>query len=63
MMNQTFGQLVASGTDPREIGDLVINAIRDEKFYILPHPEWKEYVRVRMENILEDRNPSVEPGL
>ena len=63
MMNQAFGQLVASGTDPRDIGDLVVNAIRDEKFYILPHPEWKEQVRVRMEDILEERIPSVEPGL
>ena len=63
MMNQAFGQLVASGTDPREIGELVINAIREDRFYILPHPEWKEQVRVRMENILEERNPSVEPGL
>ncbi|MDO8612886.1 MAG: SDR family NAD(P)-dependent oxidoreductase [Dehalococcoidia bacterium] len=63
VMNQAFRQLVASGTDPREIGDIVVNAIRDEKFYILPHPEWKEQVRVRMEDILEERIPSVEPGL
>jgi NAD(P)-dependent dehydrogenase (short-subunit alcohol dehydrogenase family) len=63
MMNEAFRQLVASGTDPGEIGDVVINAIRDEKFYILPHPEWKEQVRVRMEDILEGRIPSVEPGL
>jgi NAD(P)-dependent dehydrogenase (short-subunit alcohol dehydrogenase family) len=63
VMNQAFSQLVASGTDPRDIGDLVVNAIRDEKFYILPHPEWKEQVGVRMEDILEERVPSVEPGL
>jgi len=63
MMNEVFRQLVASGTDPGEIGDIVVDAIRDEKFYILPHPEWKEQVRVRMEDILEGRIPSVEPGL
>ena len=63
MMNEAFRQLVASGTDPGEIGDIVVDAIRDEKFYILPHPEWKEQVRVRMEDILEGRIPSVEPGL
>jgi len=63
MMNEAFCQLVASGTDPGEIGDAVVDAIRDEKFYILPHPEWKEQVRVRMEDILEGRIPGVEPGL
>jgi len=63
MMNEAFRQLVASGTDPGEIGDAVVDAIRDEKFYILPHPEWKEQVRVRMEDILEGRIPGVEPGL
>ena len=63
MMNEAFRQLVASGTDPGEIGEAVVDAIRGEKFYILPHPEWKEQVRVRMEDILEGRIPGVEPGL
>jgi len=60
LMEQAVRQLVANGTDPNEIGDLVLNAIRDEQFYILPHPEWKEQVRVRMEDIIEERNPAVE---
>jgi len=63
MMNEAFRQLVASGTDPGGIGEAVVDAIRGEKFYILPHPEWKEQVRVRMEDILEGRTPGVEPGL
>ena len=58
LMDQAVRYLVANGTDPREIGDLVLNAIRDEKLYILPHPEWKEWVRRRMEDIIEERNPS-----
>ena len=60
VMEQAFRQLVATGTDPNEIGDLVLNAIRHEKFYILPHPEWKERVRARMEDIIGERNPGVE---
>lgn len=63
MMNEAFRQLVASGTDPRDIGAAVVSAICDERFYILTHPEWKEQVRVRMEDILEERVPSVEPGV
>ena len=60
LMDQAVRQLVSAGTDPREIGDLVLNAIRDEKFYILPHPEWKEQVRDRAEGIIEERNPTTD---
>jgi hypothetical protein len=59
-MEQAVRQLVATGTEPAEIADRVLNAIRDERFYILPHPEGKEQVRARMENILEERNPGAE---
>ena len=63
VMDQAVRQLVAGGSDPAGISEAVITAIRDEKFYILPHAEWKEQVRTRMEDILEERNPSTEPGL
>ncbi len=60
-LEQAVRQLVSAGTNPAEIADHVIAAIRDERFYVLPHPQWKEQVRARMEGILEERNPSVEP--
>jgi NAD(P)-dependent dehydrogenase (short-subunit alcohol dehydrogenase family) len=63
VMEQAVRQLVATGTEPAEIANHVIAAIRDERFYVLPHPEWKEQVRARMEGILEERNRSVEPAL
>ena len=59
MMDEGFRALVAGGTDPKGIGELVLEAIRSEKFYILPHPEWKEQVRARVEGIVEERNPGV----
>ncbi len=60
---QTVRALVAGGTDASVIADLVVDAIRDERFYVLPHPEWKEQVPTRMEGILDERNPSTEPAL
>jgi NAD(P)-dependent dehydrogenase (short-subunit alcohol dehydrogenase family) len=63
VMEQAVRQLVATGTSPEGIADKVIDAIREERFYILPHSEWKEQVRTRMEDILEERNPAIEPGL
>ena len=61
MMEQGFRALVAGGTDPAGIGELVLDAIRREKFYILPHPEWKEQIRARVDGIIEERNPGVTP--
>ncbi len=51
-------QALASGMPPQQVADIVFQAIRDETFYILTHPEMKEAVRVRMEDILEERNPT-----
>ena len=33
-------------------------AIQRERFWILTHPEWKAAVKHRMENILEERDPT-----
>jgi NAD(P)-dependent dehydrogenase (short-subunit alcohol dehydrogenase family) len=57
MFNQMLEQLVQTGTPPSEIAGAVFDAIRNEKFYILPHAEWKPAVQKRMEDILLDRNP------
>ena len=49
---------IASGTPPAEVAEKVFAAIQNEKFYILPHPEFLPVVRARMEAILEQKNPS-----
>jgi NAD(P)-dependent dehydrogenase (short-subunit alcohol dehydrogenase family) len=60
LMEQAVRQFVGGGTDPNNIAGLVVDAIRNEKFYILPHPEWKEQIRTRMEDIIGERNPATE---
>jgi NAD(P)-dependent dehydrogenase (short-subunit alcohol dehydrogenase family) len=54
-------QAVQTGTPPAQVADAVFMALREDKFYILTHPEWKERVRTRMEDILQERNPT-PPG-
>jgi NAD(P)-dependent dehydrogenase (short-subunit alcohol dehydrogenase family) len=49
--------LEEQGFAPAQIADHVVAAIRADTFYILTHPGSKEGVRVRMEGILEGRNP------
>jgi hypothetical protein len=50
------------GMPPAQIADHVVAAIRVDKFYILTHPKTKELVRVHMEGILEERNPTAPPS-
>jgi hypothetical protein len=41
------------------VADLVFDAIRDEQLYIITHPETKDWIRTRMENIVNERNPTI----
>jgi len=50
--------LLASGLSPVKVGELVLAAIREERFWILTHPEWKGAIRHRLENVLEERDPT-----
>jgi NAD(P)-dependent dehydrogenase (short-subunit alcohol dehydrogenase family) len=50
--------MLENGLKPAEVAALVVKAIRDERFYILTHPEWKAMIQQRFEDILEQRNPS-----
>ena len=58
---ETLRQLVPAGMPPGQVADVVVLALRKDQFYIFTHPEGKEAVRTRMEDILQERNPSA-PG-
>jgi len=61
MIERAIREFLAAGLDSEQVADHVFNAIRDEKFYILTHPEMKDGIRTRMEDILEERNPTYRP--
>jgi NAD(P)-dependent dehydrogenase (short-subunit alcohol dehydrogenase family) len=46
-----------SGMPAREAGEIVLQAIRDERFYILTHPEWVSMVEGRMRGIIDGMDP------
>ena len=56
-------QAVEAGMSAQQVADIAFQAIRDETFYILTHPETKEAIRVRMEDMLQERNPTFIPVL
>ena len=54
---RAFRANLEQGKSPAEIADKVVEAIRANRFYILTHPERKDDVQWRFDNILNDRNP------
>ena len=62
-MEQMVRGLLAQGSPPSEIAEKVVEAVRDRRFYILPHPQYRDMIRARMEDILEERDPTYTPML
>ena len=57
-------QIQRVGMRPEAIGQLVVQAIKDERFYIIADPERTERsVRLRMEGILNGTGPSPEAAV
>ena len=44
--------MLENGKQPDEIAEIVVNAIKDNVFYILPHPAWDDHMRGHFELIL-----------
>jgi NAD(P)-dependent dehydrogenase (short-subunit alcohol dehydrogenase family) len=59
---EALRRLVPAGMPPEQVADVVFEAIREDRFYIVTHPEGKGAVRTRLEDILRERNPT-PPGL
>jgi NAD(P)-dependent dehydrogenase (short-subunit alcohol dehydrogenase family) len=59
----TMKMLVEAGQPPEAIADRVVAAILEPRFYILTHPEMKPSIARRMNEVLEERAPSVDPML
>jgi NAD(P)-dependent dehydrogenase (short-subunit alcohol dehydrogenase family) len=52
---------VESGQPPEKIADAVFQAIQDERFYVLTHPEFSGAIARRMKNLVEQKNPDFVP--
>jgi NAD(P)-dependent dehydrogenase (short-subunit alcohol dehydrogenase family) len=60
-----FKQVLPTGMDPVEVGEKVLRGIRNNDFYILPHPEFKEEFQESFDEIIaalpdEPLNPQRE---
>ncbi len=55
---QAIHRLLQAALAPSQVAEMVFDAIRQEKFYILTHPTTKRAVQLRMEDILQERMPT-----
>lgn len=49
--------LLQQGKPPSEVAAIVLDAIQNDHFYILPHPAWDDMVRKRVEHVLARVEP------
>jgi len=52
-----FKAAIEAAMPPLQVADRVFDAIKNEQFYILTHPEWIEVIRMRTDNLLRLENP------
>jgi NAD(P)-dependent dehydrogenase (short-subunit alcohol dehydrogenase family) len=48
-------QMSPQGMDPAKVGDLVVDAVRSNRFWILTHPDWFEVLEQRVKDMPEGK--------
>jgi len=61
VLREWFTEQVRAGMNPRQVGDQVLTAIREDRFYILTHPSWNYLIERRTQAILAGENPTMVP--
>jgi NAD(P)-dependent dehydrogenase (short-subunit alcohol dehydrogenase family) len=51
-------EAIAAGADPASIATAVFDAIINNRFYIIPHTNRDHLIQIRMDDILQRRNPN-----
>ncbi len=64
-MRDIVEALIEGGLAPEAVAHQVVDAVREQRPWVLTHPEWMEMVRNRTERIIAEEPPSVGflPGL
>jgi NAD(P)-dependent dehydrogenase (short-subunit alcohol dehydrogenase family) len=60
---ESLGQSVAGGVGPEVLARRTLEAIREERFYILSEEAWRDSANTRLDDIRLARNPTFAPPL
>jgi NAD(P)-dependent dehydrogenase (short-subunit alcohol dehydrogenase family) len=58
-LREQAAQVLKGGLDPRAVGELVLDAIREERFYIFTHPQLNAILAQRFQHIVNGENPPI----
>lgn len=59
-----FRRLLEGGYEPEAVADAVHDGVVADRYYIIPaQPSLQELIRVRMQDIVEQRNPTLPPPI
>jgi NAD(P)-dependent dehydrogenase (short-subunit alcohol dehydrogenase family) len=60
---QLLQSVIENGMPPSELASIVLDAIRAEQFWILPHddaePFWRQFVNLRAQALIDRTNPTI----
>ena len=59
-MRSLVGKAIGDGLDPRKLGDIVVDAIRTRRFYILTH-DWQDMIEHYMRLVIDGNDPIGKP--
>ena len=56
-MKEMVNTWIAEGLQPAHVASLVVEAMRENRFYVLTHPEWQGMISDRIDRMLSGANP------
>ncbi|CAB4553466.1 unannotated protein [freshwater metagenome] len=56
-MKEMVNTWIAEGLQPAHVASLVVEAMRENRFYVLTHPEWQGMIQDRVDRMLSGANP------
>lgn len=59
MINQAFNKGVLNGMSPEKVSEKIFEGIKAKKFYIFTNDDCKGIIKQRMEDILNESNPTI----
>jgi NAD(P)-dependent dehydrogenase (short-subunit alcohol dehydrogenase family) len=54
-----IGSLLSSGLDPTDVAAMVVDAVRQRRFYVLTHPDWTPMISNRVSHIVDGTDPII----
>jgi NAD(P)-dependent dehydrogenase (short-subunit alcohol dehydrogenase family) len=58
LFRKVYETYIKRGLDPAEVADQVLDAIREERFYVITH-NYSSFIETRMKNVLAAENPEI----